>query len=116
MKKYLLSEIEQVLKQEEIGRHSRKYVLERLDNLDDRGTEINIAPPTIKTELKNKPSFDGVLVTPSSVNNVSFKHNDENICLHFLSNGNIALTKESNKKEYLEIDKNQLCELILSKF
>lgn len=116
MKKFTLKEIEAVLKQEGIGRHSSQYVLNRLDSMDNRGNEVLCEVVDIKMEVKQKPNAFGVKVAPSSVNNVHFKHNDEEICLHFLSNGNIGLTKESNKEQYIEIDKNQLCSIILSKF
>lgn len=114
--KYTLKEIEDVMKSEGIGKSSTRYVLDRLKALDNRGEVIDLSGVAVKAEIKKKPTFGGVTVSPQSNNNVTFEHYGEKCQLHFLGNGNIAVSKDSNKWFYLEIDKDQLLQLVLPKF
>lgn len=113
--KYTLEEIQKVMKEEGIGNASTRYVLERLQRIDNRGEEVHVGAE-IKAEVKKMPTYDGVPVYPSANNNVTFDHKDERCHLHFLTNGNIAVSKDSNRKTYLEINKDQLLNLIFTKF
>jgi hypothetical protein len=70
----------------------------------------------IKIEIKKKPTFGGVRVSPMSTNIVTFDHKGERCQLHFLQNGNIAISKDSNKDFYIEINKVQLLDRIIDEF
>lgn len=114
--KYTLEEIEAAMKSEGIGKSSTRYVLDKLKGLGSRSEVVDLSNVRVMAEVKKKPTFSGIVVTPDSRNNVYFEHKEERCALHFLTNGNIAVTKESNKAFYLEINKDQLLELLLPKF
>lgn len=113
--RYSLGQIKTVMQQEGIGHSSTRYVIETLQKIKPEVTAVEMKGH-IQCDLKKMPTWDGVPVTPSSNNNVSFDHKGERCQLHFLTNGNIAVSKDSNKNSYIEINKEQLMELILSKF
>jgi hypothetical protein len=107
---YTLSEIEHAMKKEGIGRSSTRYVLDTLQKPSaEENTEFSI-------QVKNKPTYGGVKVSPWSKNNVTFEHNGEQCQLHFLENGNLGLSRENNKDCFLEINQDQIMEFLLSKF
>lgn len=113
--KFSLDEIKAAMKADNIGDASTRYVLERLRTLDNRGEEV-VVGANIQAEVKAMPNYAGVRVYPSSNNNVTFQHKGETCHLHFMTNGNIGLSKESNKNLYLEINKDQILNFILNKF
>lgn len=119
MKKFTIEQLAKAMKDEGIGRSSTRYVINKLESLEH--TEESLAESLdasfVKMEKKNMPQwYEGVYIKPSSKNNVHFDHNGESLELHFLSNGNLAVSRASAKEHYVEIDKKQLIDLILSKF
>lgn len=114
MKKYTLEEIKAAMKNEGIGNSSTSYVIDRLNSLNKEDESQTVAIDKVKGQIKEKPYFSGnIRVNPQSNNNVHFKHNNEECQLHFLTNGNIAFSKESNKSKFIELNANQVFENIL---
>lgn len=113
MKRFTTEQIKQVMKEEGIGNSSIRYVLDKLEKLQN--TEVDGSSLTMVK--KDTPQWgEGVYVSPSSNINVHFEHNGESLQLHFLTNGKLAVSRQTQKEHYVEINKKQLIDLILSKF
>lgn len=115
VKKYTLEEIKAVMKEEGIGNSSTQYVIDKLARMDKESEPVVVMGP-VHVEIKKMPYYMGVVVSPQSTNHVTIDHNGERCQLHFLENGNFGLSRPSNRNSYLEIDKDQAMNLLLSKF